>query len=316
MSTNGVFAVARSIWDDGDFADEPYTERQAFIWLVGAAVWKEQTVQCKNGRSCGSITLQRAEFCFSERFLATKWKWSNSRVNRFLDKLEQRGILQSANRSADGAQTGAQTRIYSVRNYNKFQVIGLPDRSANRAQPETQTERRRNKETVSRETIVSLGGYGLRPADSHPVQEAFDAYNAIARELELPVAKKLTTDRRRKLLARLNEHTLKGWNAGLDQLRSAPNLIGFAESGWRADLDFLLRPDKLNRLIEGGYAARPSRSPPGGNLNGGNGASGPPRGKRTAMQIAMDEVRRVQERKCEQREGHSDTIIDITPGAR
>jgi hypothetical protein len=34
------------------------------------------------------------------------------------------------------------------------------------------------------------------------------------------------------------------------------------------------------------------------------------------MQIAMDEVRRVQERNCEQREGHSDTIIDITPNAR
>ena len=107
MSNNGVFAVARSIWDDGDFADEPYTERQAFIWLVGAAAWKELKVQYKNGRSCGSITLQRAEFYFSERFLAKKWKWSNSRVNRFLDKLEQRGILRSANRSADGAQTGA-----------------------------------------------------------------------------------------------------------------------------------------------------------------------------------------------------------------
>src|ERR1700738_2685563 len=115
MSNNGVFAVARAIWDVGDFGDEPYTERQAFLWLIGAAAWKEQKVQCKNGRSCCSITLQRGEFCFSERFLAKKWKWSNSRVTRFLDKLEQRGILQGANRSANGAQSGAQNRVYLIR---------------------------------------------------------------------------------------------------------------------------------------------------------------------------------------------------------
>jgi hypothetical protein len=314
MSDNGVFAVSRAIFDDGDFADEPFTELQAFIWLIGAAAWKQCKVQGRNGRSCSSITLQRGEFCFSERFLARKWKWSNSRVTRFLDKLERRRILRSANRSIDAAQSGAQIRVYSIRNYNKFQVVGLPNRSANEAQSGAESEAKKKQEAVREETVVSSRNDAPEPTDKRSLQAAFDAYDAAARELELPLAIKLTGDRRRKLQARLSEHRLDGWKAGLEQLRRAPNLIGFAESGWRADLDFLLRPDKLNRLIEGGYAARPSRSPPDGNLNGGDGAS--VCGKRTAMQIAMDEVRRVQERKNEQCESPCDPIIDITACAR
>ena len=40
MSGRGVFAVDRGIWSDPDFADEPFTEREAFMWLVGEAAWK------------------------------------------------------------------------------------------------------------------------------------------------------------------------------------------------------------------------------------------------------------------------------------
>jgi hypothetical protein len=40
MSGRGVFAVDRGIWADPDFADEPFTEREAFMWLIGEAAWK------------------------------------------------------------------------------------------------------------------------------------------------------------------------------------------------------------------------------------------------------------------------------------
>src|SRR5829696_3821616 len=32
MSGRGVFAVDRGIWSESDFADEPFTEREAFMW--------------------------------------------------------------------------------------------------------------------------------------------------------------------------------------------------------------------------------------------------------------------------------------------
>ena len=144
-----------------------------------------------------SITLARAEFCFAERFLAKKWKWTHSRVTRFLKKLERRGILRGSNRSANGAQTKPHVRVYSIRSYNKYQVVGLPKQSANAAQSETQPEAKKKHKEL-RDTNVSPGSRCPERADIS-VQKAFDAYNAIAHELDLPLAKRLTLDRRRKL---------------------------------------------------------------------------------------------------------------------
>ena len=45
MASKGVFAVSREIWDDPDFADEPFTQREAWMWLIGAACWKDQKVR-------------------------------------------------------------------------------------------------------------------------------------------------------------------------------------------------------------------------------------------------------------------------------
>ncbi|MGC2410865.1 MAG: helix-turn-helix domain-containing protein [Methyloceanibacter sp.] len=114
MSERGVFAVSRSIWDDPDFAPQEFTEREAFLWLVGAAAWKNQSVR----GPMGPVALERGEFCFAERFLAEKWRWSKSRVNRYLDRLEKRGIIRGAERGG--------SKVYSIKNYNRFQIVGLP----------------------------------------------------------------------------------------------------------------------------------------------------------------------------------------------
>ena len=87
-----------------------------------------------------------------------------------------------------------------------------------------------------------------------PVKKAFDNYNIAAKELGLPVAGKLTEDRRRKLRARLVEHGLEGWNGALVQIEKSSFLRGENDRGWRASLDFLLQPSSLNKVIEGYYA--------------------------------------------------------------
>jgi hypothetical protein len=112
----GVFAVSRSIWDDPDFAPEPFSEREAMMWLVSAAAWNDRSVR----GTAGPVLLARGEFCFSVRFLAEKWRWSKSRVARFIDKLEKRDTIRDTKR--DGV------KVYLIRNYNKFQVVGLPKR--------------------------------------------------------------------------------------------------------------------------------------------------------------------------------------------
>lgn len=118
-SAPNVYGVSRSIWDDSDFADEPFTEREAWMWLIGKAAWKECRVR---GNTGGPVNLRRAEFSLAVRFLAEKWHWGKDKTHRFLKKLEKRDMIRDASR--DGSQ------IYSIKNYNRFQVVGVPKRDA------------------------------------------------------------------------------------------------------------------------------------------------------------------------------------------
>ncbi len=119
MSTRGpnVFAISRDAWDDPDLPDAPFSPREAWFWLIGAAAWKDLRTRGSTGAPVG---LRRGEFSFSVRFLATKWKWSKSAVDRFLTKFEKRDIIRDASRDGN--------KVYSIRNYNKFQVVGAPKR--------------------------------------------------------------------------------------------------------------------------------------------------------------------------------------------
>ena len=126
-----VFAISRGIWDDPDFADEPFTEREAWIWLVGNAAWADHRTRGAHGRA---INLKRGEFSFSVRFLAEKFQWSKSRTQRFLKSVQQRDTIRDTSR--DGCQ------IYFITKYNQFQIVGLPERDIERdsAEPEIGTE--------------------------------------------------------------------------------------------------------------------------------------------------------------------------------
>jgi hypothetical protein len=80
---------------------------------------------------------------------------------------------------------------------------------------------------------------------------AFEAYNARAEELGLPIAKALSEKRRKQIRTRLKENP-GTWPDAILAL-GAPFLTGQNDKGWRADLDFVLQPKSYLRLIEGFY---------------------------------------------------------------
>lgn len=173
MSERGVFAVARSIWDDGDFASEPFTEREAFMWLVGAAAWKVGKVRINNS----PVVIERGEFCFAVRFLAGRWQWSKSRVDRFLNRLENRDTIRATHRD--------KLKVYSIKNYNTFQVVGLPHRDKHR-----DTERdlsgtspgqvRDKEETGKQVNIETIGADAPRRTTKNELLTVLDAEHAQA----------------------------------------------------------------------------------------------------------------------------------------
>lgn len=134
MSDRGVFAVDRGIFDHPIFAPEPFTEREAWLWLVGSAAWKAMRVRV--GRHV--VDLERGECAFALRFLATRWKWSEPRVRRFLNRLKNDAmVLVSPTREA--------THI-TICNYDRYAFGRRADEAESDAQGEQPATRARRKE--------------------------------------------------------------------------------------------------------------------------------------------------------------------------
>jgi hypothetical protein len=286
-----VFAVARSIWDDGDFADEPFTEREAWIWLVSASAWKDRRTR---GNTKRGVDIKRGEFSFAVRFLAEKWQWSSSKVDRFIQRLEKRDMLRDVSR--DGSQ------IYSIKNYNYFQVVGLPKRDsardAERDSSGTAAGQRRDKEEtgkqVNRETKVvraaDAATGGTPPAtdacvDLFQQEETFDpedcfeqarrAYNDAAHIAARSgacwsICNSLSETRKKKPRQRLAECSgIDGWRAAMLRAAESPHLNGTAPrsagfENWWPDFDFFLQAKSFTKLLEGSYDAKHGAAPTGG----------------------------------------------------
>ena len=124
MSGHGVFAVSRAIFDHTVFADEAYSEREAWIWMIGEASWKARTIRL----GAAVIDLKRGQLAVSTRFAASKWKWSEARVRRFFKRLISARMIVS--------ESDAHATRLTICNYDEYQKVSLPTDA-----PETQERR-------------------------------------------------------------------------------------------------------------------------------------------------------------------------------
>ena len=158
MDERGVYAVARSIWTDPDFPPEPFTKREAWLWLLGRAAWQSCRVRGNTGKP---VDLDRAEFSVAVDYMATAWRWnSKSTVARFLKSLIERDMLRDASRNG--------FQIYSINKYNDFQVVALPARNANRNDNGTAAARERNKEEAFKHSNIESSNLSQPPKTETP----------------------------------------------------------------------------------------------------------------------------------------------------
>lgn len=128
------YVAMRRDWQDHDiFEGDEYSRRDAWAWLIANAAWKAGKARIKGA----GVILARGELCFSQRFLAKKWGWSKSRVDRFLHTLRSEGMIEV--RSKIGATpdhpAGQGQSIITICNFDKYQ----PNQDAKRGNDEPQT---------------------------------------------------------------------------------------------------------------------------------------------------------------------------------
>jgi hypothetical protein len=98
-------------WQDSDmFECEPYTEREAWEWLIMKASYDgNQRFNIKGE----PVILPIGELSFSYSFMAKKWGWSKQKVGRFLDKLQKWNAIRTEN--------GRGQTVLTICEYRKYQ---------------------------------------------------------------------------------------------------------------------------------------------------------------------------------------------------
>jgi hypothetical protein len=159
MSERGVFALDRGWFDHPAFAREPFTEREAWAWLISEAAWKPH----KRRADGKVIEIGRGQLCHALRFMADAWGWSKSRVDRFLDRLEKQDMIER--------QSGTRTPVITLCNYDKFQRVSLPERDNTGTTSGTTAGQQRDKlESIKNKEIPqkTTSSSGPRRATAFP----------------------------------------------------------------------------------------------------------------------------------------------------
>lgn len=110
---SGYIKVFRGWRDCGVFHDERFSEREAWLWLVENAAWKDLKRKAPQGQI---IEVSRGQLHTADRTLASIWQWDRKRVRRFLKRLESAQMI--------APQMGPVGTTITICNYEKYQGEG------------------------------------------------------------------------------------------------------------------------------------------------------------------------------------------------
>jgi hypothetical protein len=240
--------VSRGIWDHPEFAPSTFSEREAFLWLVSEAAWKPRR------KRVGKVVvdLDRGQLAHSTRFLSDAWDWSHSKVRRFLERLENRHMIER--------HTDTGVSVIYITNYEAYQWSQKPSgtvtarKAAQQRHSSGTNENKGNKGNKEKE-VEPKGSLSLcDPIHANDLSEAVTIYNTAAEHAGWPKVQKMTPARSRSLKARMKDcGGLEGWR---DALRRA-YASDFCREDWRGfSFDSLISQQKFTSLMEGKYDNR------------------------------------------------------------
>lgn len=234
---------------------------RAWVWLIANAAWKSTSVRIKGE----TIHLERGELSFAQRFLAEKWGMSKSRVDRFIADLRAEGMIETRSKiGADCAHKAGQGQsIITICNYDKYQSRDEGERGNSGAtRGATAGQQRGKEEQGNKGTSLS----NERERDSAGAQDVIDEWRKVAKPLRLSCWEKLTPKRRRLINSRLADYGFEAIVQAIEHVPKSAFLRGDRGDWNGADLDFLTRPDSVQKILEGKYDDRAKQN---GNSGGG-----------------------------------------------
>lgn len=205
-----------------------------FSWLYGLANHQD------NGMC------QRGQIVTSRREIAGHWKTTEGRVYRCLKRLEKRGRIVIRKRSANDPEVIRGCSLITICNYGQYQgcdALGDPKvirkRSTTRSRNEEIRIKKKERERVQLPNLKAL-------------------WNANCGSL--PRCQAMSASRSRLWKLRyLEKPELSYWEGIVHRLANSEFCSGQNDRGWKASIDFLLKPDTHIRAMEGKYSGAGKR---------------------------------------------------------
>lgn len=105
----GWYSMHRGWMDHPVFKNAPFSEREAWEWLISEAAYKEKIIEVAGS----PLHLKRGQLCYSIRFMANNWGWDDSRVHRLLAKFKKWEMIET---DCEAGQT-----LITICNYDENQ---------------------------------------------------------------------------------------------------------------------------------------------------------------------------------------------------
>lgn len=200
-------------------------------------------------------------------FTAEDGKLINKRVREERKRLDEK---------SEGCSAAARSRWERDKSSKSNEINGDPDANASPSQKPPQSEpicesdgfltpstefHKSPPSEDSPEAAPKRAKRSARDVSPAEVQQAFDAWNAMARKCNVVPALVLSDTRRAGIARLLRAHGMDAWMATMERVRTATFCHGGGERGWRADIDWLFRPQAWQRLMEGFYERAEGRNP-------------------------------------------------------
>lgn len=162
---SGFYLMHRGWRDNPVFKDEPCSEREAWLWMIEEAAYQDRR------KRVGStiVTVRRGQIATSTRFVADAWGWTHSKARRFLERLENEGMI--------GTATDTGVTVITLCNYERFQapdqgadtLIGIAPAQERHSTGTNEKERKQRKELIGEgEDARADVGDVVGPTDPDP----------------------------------------------------------------------------------------------------------------------------------------------------
>lgn len=182
-----------------------------------------------------------------EFFTQKEDKWIHRRIKAELKRAES-----ISKKASESGKRGAEKR------HEKQDVPS--ERQAKAKQ--SPSERQANAELTSNQEPVTSNPSNIdsnklescqKASFDCPAKSMVDYWNEKVTRHGLPTCKKITAGRRQKLKSRFVgecDGELDVWRKAVDLLCESPHHVGDNERGWKANIDFLLQPNRVTQMLE------------------------------------------------------------------